>query len=147
MVCGHSAVTDKHSKQETVNRVQTRQSKSNLEAIPEDIAQKASVLWINYPNNPTAAVATIDFYKKVVAFAKKYDIIVCHDGPYTEVAYDGYEPISFLEAEGAKDVGIEFHSLSKSFNMTGWRVGMAVGNAEVINALMIVKSNIDSGIF
>ena len=119
----------------------------DLEAIPEDIAQKASVLWINYPNNPTAAVATIDFYKKVVAFAKKYDIIVCHDGPYTEVAYDGYEPISFLEAEGAKDVGIEFHSLSKSFNMTGWRVGMAVGNAEVINALMIVKSNIDSGIF
>ena len=118
-----------------------------LDAIPSDVAEAAKVMWLNYPNNPTGAIADLDYFAKVVTFAKKYDIIVCHDGPYTEVAYDGYEPISFLEAEGAKDVGIEFHSLSKSFNMTGWRVGMAVGNAEVINALMIVKSNIDSGIF
>ena len=100
-----------------------------LDAIPSDVAEAAKVMWLNYPNNPTGANADLDYFAKVVTFAKKYDIIVCHDGPYTEVAYDGYEPISFLEAEGAKDVGIEFHSLSKSFNMTGWRVGMAVGTA------------------
>jgi LL-diaminopimelate aminotransferase len=119
----------------------------DLDAIPEYVARRAKLLWINYPNNPTAAVADLDFYDRVVAFAKKYDVVVCHDGPYTEVAYDGYKPVSFLQAQGAKDVGIEFHSLSKSYNMTGWRIGMAVGNAEVIDALMRIKSNIDSGIF
>ena len=119
----------------------------DLDAIPEYVARRAKLLWINYPNNPTAAVADLDFYDKVVAFARKYDVVVCHDGPYTEVAYDGYEPVSFLQAKGAKEVGIEFHSLSKSYNMTGWRIGMAVGNAEVIDALMRIKSNIDSGIF
>lgn len=119
----------------------------DLDAIPEDIAKRAKIMWINYPNNPTAAVADLSFYEKVVAFAKKYDVAVCHDGPYTEVAYDGYEPVSFLQAPGAMDVGIEFHSLSKSYNMTGWRIGMAVGNAEVIDALMRIKSNVDSGIF
>ena len=81
-----------------------------------------------------------------MAFARKYDIAVCHDGPYSEVAYDGYRPVSFLQADGASDVGIEFHSLSKSYNMTGWRIGMAVGNAAMIDALMRVKSNLDSGI-
>ena len=118
----------------------------DLGAIPEDIARKAKVIWVNYPNNPTGAVAGIDFYNDLVAFAKKYEIAVCHDAPYSEIAYDGYRPVSLLEAKGAMDVGIEFHSLSKSYNMTGWRVGMAVGNARLINALMRVKSNLDSGI-
>ncbi len=118
----------------------------DLEAIPPEVARKAKVMWLNYPNNPTSAVAPLDYFQKVVEFAKKYDIAVCHDAPYTEVAYDGYEPVSFLQAEGAMDVAIEFHSLSKSYNMTGWRVGMAVGNAQMINALMRVKSNLDSGI-
>ena len=103
-------------------------------------------MFINYPNNPTGAVAEIDFFEKVVDFAKKHNIVVCHDAPYTEVAFDGYKPVSFLQAKGAMDVGIEFHSLSKTYNMTGWRVGMAVGNAEIIDALKRIKSNIDSGI-
>ena len=118
----------------------------DLESIPQDIARKAKVLWISYPNNPTAAVAELEFFERVVAFAKKYEIAVCHDGPYTEVAFDGYRPVSFMEAPGARDVGVEFHSLSKSYNMTGWRVGMAVGNARIIDALRRVKSNLDSGI-
>ena len=118
----------------------------DLDSIPADIAQKAKVLWINYPNNPTAAVAELEYFERVVAFANKYDIAVCHDGPYTEVAFDGYRPLSFLEVAGAKDIGVEIHSLSKSYNMTGWRVGMAVGNAGIIDALRRVKSNLDSGI-
>ena len=119
----------------------------DLHAIPEDIARRAKIIWINYPNNPTAAVAGLDFYARVVDFARAYNIVVCHDGPYTEVSFDGYKPVSFMQVPGAKEVGIEFHSLSKSYNMTGWRIGMAVGNAEVINALMRIKSNVDSGIF
>jgi len=118
----------------------------DLDSIPVDIAQKAKILWINYPNNPTAAVAELEYFEQVVAFANKYDVAVCHDGPYTEVAFDGYRPVSFLEVAGAKDVGVEIHSLSKSYNMTGWRVGMAVGNEEIIDALRRVKSNLDSGI-
>ncbi|MDA1097054.1 MAG: LL-diaminopimelate aminotransferase [Chloroflexi bacterium] len=119
----------------------------DFDAIPKDVANRAKLLWINYPNNPTAAVADLDFFKRAVAFAKRHDIAICHDGPYTEVAYDGYQPVSFLQAPGAKDVGIEFHSLSKSYNMTGWRIGMAVGNPQMIDALMRIKSNVDSGIF
>ncbi len=118
----------------------------DLDAIPAEVAKKAKVMWLNYPNNPTGAVADLKFFEKVVAFAKKYDIAVCHDGPYSEVSYDGFRAPSFLQAKGAIDVGIEFHSLSKTYNMTGWRVGMAVGNAQMINALMRVKSNLDSGI-
>ncbi len=118
----------------------------DLDAVPEDVARKAKVIWLNYPNNPTGAVADIEFFERTVAFAKRYDIAILHDGPYSEVAFDGYRPVSFLEAAGAKEVGIEFHSLSKSYNMTGWRIGMAVGNAEIIDALMRVKSNLDSGI-
>ena len=118
----------------------------DLDSVPSEIAQRAKILWINYPNNPTAAVAGLDFFERVVAFAKKHDIAVCHDGPYTEVAFDGYRAVSFLEAPGAKDVGVEFHSLSKSYNMTGWRVGMVVGNARIVDALTRVKSNLDSGI-
>ena len=118
----------------------------DFDAVPEQIARKAKVLWLNYPNNPTGAVADLEFFERAVAFAKKNDVAVLHDGPYSEVAFDGYRPVSFLEVDGAKDVGIEFHSLSKSYNMTGWRIGMAVGNAEIIDALMRVKSNLDSGI-
>jgi len=118
----------------------------DLDGISPKVAKKAKLMWINYPNNPTAAVADLDFFEKVVAFAKKYDIAVCHDGPYTEVAFDGYKPISFLQAKGAKDIGVEFHSCSKSYNMTGWRIGMAVGNEKIVNALMRLKSNLDSGV-
>ncbi|MCX5997126.1 MAG: LL-diaminopimelate aminotransferase [Chloroflexi bacterium] len=118
----------------------------DLDAIPEIILKKSKVLWICYPNNPTGAVAGLDFFEKVVWFAKKHDIAVCHDAPYTEVAFEGYRPHSFLEINGAKDVGIEFHSLSKTYNMTGWRIGMAVGNSKMIDALFRFKSNIDSGI-
>ncbi len=119
----------------------------DLDAIPPDTADQARIMFINYPNNPTAAVADLDFFSEVVAFAKKHNIIVCHDAAYTEMAFDGYRPPSFLEAEGAKDVGLEFHSLSKTYNMTGWRVGFAVGNSEAVSGLGTIKSNIDSGVF
>jgi LL-diaminopimelate aminotransferase len=118
-----------------------------LDSIPPGVAKQAKLLWINYPNNPTAAVADNDFFKRVVDFANEYNIIVCHDAAYTEMGYDGYRPMSFLEMEGAKEVGIEFHSLSKTFNMTGWRIGMAVGNADLVGGLAQAKSNLDSGIF
>jgi LL-diaminopimelate aminotransferase len=118
----------------------------DLESIPERILRKTKVLWLNYPNNPTGAVADLDYFQKAVQFARKYNIAVCHDGPYSEVAFDGYRPVSFMQAQGAKEAGIEFHSLSKSYNMTGWRIGMAVGNASLIDALRRVKSNLDSGI-
>jgi LL-diaminopimelate aminotransferase len=118
----------------------------DLQSIPRDVAAKASVIWINYPNNPTGALATLEFFEEMVAFAKRYDLIVCHDAAYSEVTFDGYEAPSFMEIPGAKDVGIEFHSLSKSYNMTGWRIGSAVGNPTLVDALLRVKSNLDSGI-
>lgn len=118
----------------------------DLSAIPTDVADKAKVMWINYPNNPTGGLATLAFFEEVVAFAKKHDIAVCHDAAYSEVTFDGYVAPSFLQVDGAKDVGIEFHSLSKTYNMTGWRVGSAVGNKQLIDGLVRVKSNIDSGI-
>jgi LL-diaminopimelate aminotransferase len=118
----------------------------DLNSINEHILHRTKLLWINYPNNPTAAVADLDFFNRVVEFAKKYDIAVCHDGAYSEVAFDDYQPVSFMQAEGARDVGVEFHSLSKSYNMTGWRIGMVVGNAEMVDALRRFKSNLDSGI-
>ena len=119
----------------------------DLDSIPAEIAREAKLLWINYPNNPTAAVAEAEFFQRVIAFANRHNVIVCHDAAYTEMGYDGYRPMSFLEVDGAKEVGIEFHSLSKTFNMTGWRIGMAVGNAEVVAGLAQAKSNLDSGIF
>lgn len=119
----------------------------DLNAIPSDIAKKAKIMFINYPNNPTGATAGADFFEKVVAFAKANDIMVAHDAAYSEMGYDGYKPRSFLEVAGARDIGIEFHSLSKSFNMTGWRLGFAIGNAEILDGLGQVKSNIDSGAF
>jgi len=119
----------------------------DLEKIPKDIARRAKLIFVNYPNNPTAAVADLDFFERLKRFAKKYNIVVCHDAAYTELSYDGYRPPSFLEVKGGKEIAIEFHSLSKTYNMTGWRIGFAVGNAEVIKALKEVKSNIDSGVF
>ena len=115
-------------------------------SIPEHIVKRAKLLWINYPNNPTGAVADLDFFQRTVEFARQNDLAVCHDGPYSEVAFDGYQPVSFLQADGAREVGVEFHSLSKSYNMTGWRIGMVVGNAVMVDALKRVKSNLDSGI-
>lgn len=119
----------------------------DLDALPVDVARQAKLLWINYPNNPTAAVADRDFYRRVVEFASRHNVIVCHDAAYTEMGYDGYRPMSFLEVDGAREVGIEFHSLSKTFNMTGWRIAMAVGNPEIVSGLAQAKSNLDSGIF
>ena len=119
----------------------------DLQAVPKEVAKKAKLMFMNYPNNPTAAVATSSFFESVVSFAEENDIIVCHDAAYSEMAYDGFKPMSFLEVDGAKSVGIEFHSLSKTYNMTGWRIGFAVGNHQVIGALGQVKSNIDSGAF
>ncbi|HNQ50655.1 MAG TPA: LL-diaminopimelate aminotransferase [Candidatus Omnitrophota bacterium] len=119
----------------------------DLKKIPADVLKKAKVLYINYPNNPTGAVADKAFYESVVAFAKKHNLIVLSDLAYSEMSYDGYKPMSFLEVEGARDVGIEFHSHSKTFNMTGWRVGWACGNKKLVAGLAKVKSNIDSGIF
>jgi LL-diaminopimelate aminotransferase len=118
-----------------------------LSEIPKSVAEKSKLLFINYPNNPTAAVAEKSFFEEVVAFARRYNIIVCHDAAYSEVAFDGYRPASFMEVEGAKEVGIEFHSLSKTFNMTGWRIGFAVGCPEIVSALGRIKENIDSGLF
>jgi len=119
----------------------------DLSEVPSSVAEKAKLLFINYPNNPTAAVAERPFYEEVIAFANRYGVIVCHDAAYSEMAFDGFRPLSFLEVKGAKDVGIEFHSLSKTFNMTGWRIGFAVGHPEIIAGLGKVKTNIDSGLF
>jgi LL-diaminopimelate aminotransferase len=118
----------------------------DLEAVPADILKQAKLLWLNYPNNPTGAVTDLDFFQRVVELARRYEIAVCHDAAYTEVAFDGYQPPSFMQAEGAKEVGVEFHSLSKGYNMTGWRIGMVVGNATMVDALSRVKSNLDSGV-
>ena len=118
----------------------------DLTAIPSDVAKRAKVIWLNYPNNPTGAVVESAYLKEVVQFAKEFDIAVMYDAAYTEVAFDGYRPISFMEIPGAIDVGLEFHSLSKSYNMTGWRLGSAVGNQDMIEALMVIKSNLDSGV-
>ncbi len=115
--------------------------------IPEETARRAKLMFLNYPNNPTGAVAEKDFFEKAVEFAKKFDVVICHDSAYLEISFDGYCPVSFLEAPGAMECGIEFGSLSKPFNMTGWRVGYAVGNAEVLEALYRYKTNIDSGNF
>nr|WP_207732358.1 LL-diaminopimelate aminotransferase [Heliobacterium chlorum] len=119
----------------------------DLEAIPEEVARKARMMVLNYPSNPVAATAELDFFEKVVDFARRYDIIVLHDVAYSELAYDGYKPVSFLQAPGAKEVGIELHSVSKSYNLAGCRLGMAVGNKAVIDALAKLKSNIDYGVF
>jgi LL-diaminopimelate aminotransferase len=118
----------------------------DLKNVKDFILKSTKILWLNYPNNPTGAVAGLDFFQQAAEFAKQHNILICHDGPYSEVSFDGYQPVSFMQADGAKDVGVEFHSLSKTYNMTGWRIGMVVGNAEAIKALRTLKSNLDSGI-
>lgn len=119
----------------------------DFDKIPEDIAKKSKLMFLNYPNNPTGAVCDLEFFKKAVAFCKKYDILLCHDQAYCEMTYDGYVAPSVLEVEGAKDIAIEFFSHSKSYNMTGWRVGFVCGNEKAIKALGTIKNNIDSGVF
>jgi LL-diaminopimelate aminotransferase len=119
----------------------------DLKAIPKSVLKKAKLMFINYPNNPTAAVADKAFFKELVTFAAKNNIIICHDAAYTEIYYDNKKPMSFLQVPGAKAVGIEFHSLSKTYNMTGWRIGFAVGNKDAVAGLGKIKTNLDSGIF
>jgi LL-diaminopimelate aminotransferase len=119
----------------------------DLDAIPEEVAQRARLMWLNYPNNPTAAVADRDFLERAVAFCRRHDIILCHDAPYSEIAFDGYRPLTLFEIPGAKEIGLEFHSLSKTFNMTGWRIGWVCGRADLVGLIGQLKTNIDSGIF
>ncbi len=119
----------------------------DLDAIPASIAKKAKLMFINYPNNPTSAIASLKFFEEVVEFAHENEITVIHDNAYSEMTYDGYKAPSFLNASGAKDVGIEVHSLSKTYNMTGWRLGFAAGNRDIIAGLGKVKTNVDSGAF
>ena len=119
----------------------------DLSKVPQSILKKTKMMFLNYPNNPTSAIANKNFFGEVVRFAKKYNIIICHDAAYSEIYFDNKKPVSFLEISGAKDVAIEFHSLSKTFNMTGWRIGFAVGNKNLIKGLAKVKSNLDSGVF
>ena len=119
----------------------------DLATIPADVARKAKILFLNYPNNPTGATATPEFFQEAVQFARTYNLILAHDNPYSEIAYDGYRAPSILEIPGAKEVAIEFHSLSKTYCMTGWRVGFVVGNAAAVSALAKMKTNVDSGVF
>lgn len=119
----------------------------DLDSIPADIRKKAKLFYLNYPNNPTGASATVEFFEKVVAFAKENDILIVHDAPYAALTYDGLKPLSFLSVPGAKEVGVELHSLSKSYNMTGWRIGFIAGNALAVKAFKDVKDNNDSGQF
>lgn len=119
----------------------------NLDTIPAEVAKRARMIWVNYPNNPTAAVAPPAFYTKLIEWAKAYDVIVVHDNPYSEVAFDGYQTPSFLQFPGAKEIGVEFHSLSKSYNCCGWRTGMLVGNKDVIAGMAKVKSHSDRGMY
>ncbi len=118
----------------------------DFDAIPTEVLAKAKLMWLNYPNNPTGATTDLGFFERAIDFAKDHNLAICHDAPYTEVYFDDQKPPSVLEVPGAKEVAIEFHSLSKTYHMTGWRIGMAVGNAETIDALFRVKSNLDSGI-
>ena len=119
----------------------------NLADIPSEVAKRTTAMFLNYPNNPTGAIATPEFFAEVVEFAKTYDIAICHDNPYSEIVFDGAKPLSFLSTPGALEVGVELNSLSKPFNMTGWRIGMAMGNAELISGMAQVKENTDSGVF
>lgn len=119
----------------------------DLDAIPGDVLARAKILWLNYPNNPTVAVAPREFLAKAVEFSRKHGLILAHDAPYSELAYDGYRPESVLSVPGAKEVAVEFHSVSKTYSMTGWRVAFAVGNADILKGIGRVKTNLDSGVF
>jgi LL-diaminopimelate aminotransferase len=118
-----------------------------LADIPSDVAKRATAMFLNYPNNPTGGVATPAFLQQLVEFAKSHDVAICYDNPYIEIVFDGERPLSFLSVPGAKDVGVELNSLSKPFNMTGWRIGMALGSPDLIAAISKVKENTDSGVF
>ena len=117
-----------------------------LDAIPVDVAKAAKLMWLNYPNNPTSAVATEEDFVAAISYCRENDIALLHDAAYSEVGYEGYKAASFLQVAGSSEVGLEFHSLSKTYNMTGWRIGMAVGNADMIKALFQIKANLDSGV-
>jgi LL-diaminopimelate aminotransferase len=119
----------------------------DLGAIPDEVADRAKLMWLNYPNNPTGAVADREFLERAVSFCQKHDIILCHDAPYSEIAFDGYRPLTLFEIPGAKEIGLEFHSLSKTYNMTGWRIGWVCGRADLVGLIGQLKTNIDSGIF
>ncbi len=119
----------------------------DFSSIPEEVFKRTKIMFLNYPNNPTSATADKDFFREAIDLADKYNIIICHDAAYSEIYYDNRIPVSFMEVEGAKEVGIEFHSLSKTYNMTGWRIGFAVGNSGVIAGLGKIKTNLDSGVF
>lgn len=119
----------------------------DLDAVPAEVARRARLIFLNYPNNPTAACATLEFFERLVRFAERWGCVVCHDAMYSEIRFDGERPPSFLQVPGAKAVGVEFHSLSKTYSMTGWRVGFCVGNREVLAGLGRVKTNVDSGVF
>jgi LL-diaminopimelate aminotransferase len=119
----------------------------DLAAIPDDVAKQAKMLYFNYPSNPTAATAPREFFEDIVAFARKHEILLVHDLCYAELAFDGYQPTSLLEIPGAKDIGVEFHTMSKTYNMAGWRVGFVVGNRHIIQGLRTLKTNLDYGIF
>ena len=119
----------------------------DLSKIPEDVARQAKILYFNYPNNPTTATAPREFYEEIVEFARHYEILLVHDLCYAELAFDGYQPTSLLEIPGAKEIGVEFHTLSKTYNMAGWRVGFVVGNSDIIQGLRTLKTNLDYGIF
>ncbi|MDF2956769.1 MAG: Aspartate/methionine/tyrosine aminotransferase [Candidatus Alkanophagales archaeon MCA70_species_1] len=121
--------------------------KPSLSEIDSEVAKKAKLLFLNYPNNPTAAVASKEFFKEVVDFAKDHDVVVMHDNPYSEITFDGYKAMSFLAADGAFEVGVEFNTLSKTYNMTGWRIGYVVGNADILKGIREIKTNVDSGVF
>ena len=119
----------------------------DLDAIPPPVAERARLMWLNYPNNPTAAVADREFLERAVQFCIRHGIVLCHDAPYSEIAFGGYRPLSLFEIDGAKEVGLEFHSLSKTYNMTGWRIGWVCGRADLVRLIGQLKTNIDSGIF
>jgi LL-diaminopimelate aminotransferase len=119
----------------------------DLASIPANVLKKAKLMWLNYPNNPTTAIAPMSFLQESVDFARKHDVLLCFDNPYYELVYDGYTDHTIFEIPGAKDVTVEFNSLSKTYNMAGWRIGMAVGQAAAISALAQLKSNVDSGVF
>lgn len=119
----------------------------DLNNIPDEIANRAKLMWLNYPNNPTGAVAPLEFFEKVIDFAKRHQIIIAHDAPYVDVCFENYQAPSILQVQGAKDVCVEFNSLSKTYNMAGWRVGVAVGNPEIIRLLTVYKSQLDSSHF
>ncbi|MDQ3704406.1 MAG: LL-diaminopimelate aminotransferase [Chloroflexota bacterium] len=119
----------------------------DLDALDESLSDRVNVVWLNYPNNPTGATADLEFFERVVAWARRHDVIIAHDNPYSEITFDGYRAPSILEVPGAKDVAVEFNSMSKTYSMAGLRIGMVVGNADIIGALGRIKTNIDSGIY